>query len=110
MLVDSGDTDGAVSRAYYAMLDAAKAALEMVDPQLAVAKTQATIIRRFGQSIIKAGHLDVSYGRTLSATQDFRRAADYERQSVDAEKAREIVDRMDKFLAAVEAFVRSRQP
>lgn len=108
ILLDSGDIDGATSRAYYAMFDAAKAALEAIDPDLTIAKTHGTIIRRFGQSVIRSGGLDPSFGRTLNAAQDLRKTADYERQPIDAVHARELVERMEQFLTALDTFIRER--
>lgn len=52
LLLEAGDTNGAVNRAFFAMFDGARAALAVVDPELAKAKTHATIIQRFGQHVV----------------------------------------------------------
>ncbi len=47
-LAASGDAEGAINRAYYAMFDAARAVLHHIDPASAAAKTHSTVLRRFG--------------------------------------------------------------
>ena len=101
ILLAQGDADGAVSRAYYAMFDAARAALESLDADLAVAKTHATIIRHFGKHIVVDQGLDPSLGRLLNTAEVLRIAADYERKQIDIAEAKEILDGMEKFLSAV---------
>lgn len=66
LLLNAGDTDGAVSRAYYAMFDAARVALAAVDAKLAIAKTHQTIIRRFGRHMVIDHGFDPSLGRALN--------------------------------------------
>ena len=44
-LLKMGDTDSAVSRAYFAMYGVARAALETIDTKLAETKKHSTIIR-----------------------------------------------------------------
>ena len=56
LLLDSGDTVGAVNRAYYAMFDASRAALGRVDPDFQSTKTHVTIIRRFSMHPRTAVH------------------------------------------------------
>lgn len=96
-----GDTDGAVSRAYYAMFDAAKAALESIDPTLAEAKSQDAIIARFGEYVVLGRGLDRDLGRALNSGQDLRHVADYDRTPVSLEEATQTIDRMERLLSAV---------
>ena len=100
-LLAMGDTDGAVGRAYYAMFDAARAALEFIDVKLAAAKSHATIISRFGQHVVLARGLDRQLGKTLNTAEDLRNAADYDRKPVAIEEARETIERMEKFVLAM---------
>ena len=104
-LLALGDTNGAVNRAYYAMFGASKAALAHIDEQLAVAKTHATIIRRFGQHVVVDHNLDRSIGRHLNSTEELRIAADYDSNSVDASVAQAVLGRMDDFIAIIEQFL-----
>ena len=65
-LLEHGDGDGATSRAYYAMFNAARAMLWFthgVEP--GEAKTHATVIRRFSKHFVQNGPLDAEYGRLL---------------------------------------------
>ncbi len=100
-----GDGDGAISRAYYAMFDAARAALEAIDPELAEAKSHTGIIGRFGQHVLIGRGLDRELGRMLNTAEDLRIAADYDRKPVAMEEARITIERMERFLVAVEAFL-----
>ena len=110
LLLGAGDTNGAVNRAYYAMFDAARAALSTIDPDLPIAKTHQTIIRRFGQRVILQGGLDPSLGRALNVAEDLRLAADYVPIPIDRRQAEQIVQGMERFLDAVEQFVKNYQP
>ncbi len=101
LLLEAGDTDGAVNRGYYAMLIAAKAALEAVDPALAVAKTHATIIRRFGKHIVVERGLDRSLGRLLNQAEHLRLLSDYGSEPIGLIEARELVSEMERFLTTV---------
>lgn len=109
ILLAAGDTDGAVNRAYYAMLDAAKAALEKVDPELAKARTHSSIIRRFGEHVVKPGHIDNELGRAFNETEELRRAADYEAGATGSAEAQLTVERLQAFLDAVGRFLERRE-
>jgi uncharacterized protein (UPF0332 family) len=109
-LLELGDSDGAVSRAYYAMFDAARSALEHIDPKLAEAKTHTTIIRRFSKHFVMNGPLSAEFGPYLGSTEDTRITADYERDGVSPDEAKRIVARMDEFMIAIEAVLSKSQP
>lgn len=102
-LLELGDSEGAVSRAYYAMFDEARSALEHIDPELAEAKTHTTIIRRFSKHFVMNGPLGPEFGPYLGSTEDMRLTADYERDGVSRPEAERIIARMDEFMAAIEA-------
>jgi uncharacterized protein (UPF0332 family) len=110
MLLEAGDTDGAVSRAYYAMFDAARAALESIDERLAVAKTHATIVRRFGKQVVLEKGLDSSLGRAFRIAETIRIAADYERKPVDLIEARQLIEEMERFLSALDQLIGDKSP
>lgn len=101
LLLEAGSRDGAVNRAYYTMLGAARAALETVDPDLAQAEKHATIISRFSRHIVVDHGLDPDLGRYLNTSEDLRIAADYDRRPLDLDAARTTIKRMDRFLAAI---------
>jgi hypothetical protein len=53
VLLDRGDTDGAVNRAYYAVFSAARAALAGVRSSLSTSKRHGTIYRRFEKHLVQ---------------------------------------------------------
>lgn len=97
----SGDTISAISRAYYAMFDATRAALAIIEPELAVAKTHSTILTRFSKHIIKERGLDRKYSRMLRSTFELRTLTEYDEDPPTAERASENLQKMDQFIAAV---------
>lgn len=61
LLLDAGDTDGACNRAYYAMFDAARAALvNEVEPLKT--RTHSGLIAAFGLQLVKPGRLSKELG------------------------------------------------
>lgn len=64
LLLESGDVDGACNRAYYAMFDAAKAALlwSGAPVETSVARTHSGLISAFSLHLVKAGLIDVEFG------------------------------------------------
>lgn len=93
LLLDSGDFEGACNRAYYAMFDAARAALTSVCPdadtaeELARARTHSGLIAAFGLRLIKTGFLPVELGRILNRAAELRLAADYTGREIARERA-----------------------
>lgn len=99
ILLDTGDTDGACNRAYYAMFDAARAALLATGAELG--KTHKGILNAFGDRLIKSGHLPKETGRLLKQAETFRYVADYAGDAVDLRDAQEMVERAAMFVAAI---------
>ena len=95
------DPDTAVGRAYYAMFDVARMLLRDRDPELAAAKTHATIIRRLSLLIVENHGLSAELGRTLNRAGDYRRIADYGDVSVTPADAQAVIAAMDQFFAAI---------
>jgi len=94
-----------VSRAYYAVLHAAKAALAMegVQPQ-----SHNAVRRMFGLHLVKTGKIEKDFARILTAEQEDREIGDYDihieieqdtahKRVVDAE---EFVKRIEKYLSS----------
>lgn len=106
ILLKSGDADGAVSRAHYAMFDMARAVLAHIDPELARTKRHATVLSRFSQHIVRERGLDPEIGRILHEAFEARILVDYGEAPINAADDAEIVAAMDKFLAAVAALER----
>jgi uncharacterized protein (UPF0332 family) len=111
VLLDRGDTDGAVNRAYYSVFGAARAALATVRSSLAISKRHGTIYRRFEMHLVQERGFDPSLGRGFLARQRrARQAADYEAGQVDEAIARAVVGEMGMFLAAIEPFLKKVKP
>lgn len=100
-----GDVDGAVNRAYYAMFDAARAALlhsgAPVGPD--VARTHSGLITAFGLHLVKPGHLPIELGRAINRAEELRLVADYTGQPVNAEQTSWAVESAELFVSTVAA-------
>lgn len=104
-LLDLGDVDGAANRAYYAMFDAARAALlasgAPVEPD--IGRTHSGLIGAFGNFLVKNGPVSKEVGRLLNRAHEIRLVADYNGDSVEPADAQEIVEQAETFVAAMRA-------
>jgi len=104
-LLDLGDVDGAANRAYYAMFDAARAALlasgAPVEPE--IGRTHSGLIGAFGNFLVKNGPVPKDMGRLLNRAHEIRQAADYNGNSVEPADAKEVVEQAETFVAAMRA-------
>jgi uncharacterized protein (UPF0332 family) len=103
LLLKTGDTDGACSRAYYAMFDAAHAALFAtgIEDGTAPIKTHNGLIAKFGQHLVLGGHLAATHGEALNAVQRLRQMADYTGDRVSENDATWVLEKAESFLNAV---------
>jgi uncharacterized protein (UPF0332 family) len=103
VLLKYGDFDGACSRAYYAMFDAAHAALFALRAEdiAAPIKTHNGLVAAFGRRVVATGRLAAEHGSDLNKVQTLRELADYSGDPVDIDKAAWAVDRAEAFVAAV---------
>lgn len=101
VLLDTGDADGACNRAYYAMFDAARAALLATGYD--VGKTHKGVLNAFSDRLVKNGPLPKEMGRLLKHAETFRYVADYEGDPVELSDARDIVEQAETFVAAMRA-------
>lgn len=99
VLLDTGDADGASNRAYYAMFDAARAAL--LASGLDVGKTHKGVINAFSDRLVKNGPLPKETGRLLKQAETFRYVADYEGDPVELSDAREMVEQAESFVSTL---------
>lgn len=102
-LLAAGDADGACNRAYYAVFDAARAALLTVGEP--VGKTHRGVLTAFSERLVKTGALPKDVGRWLKQAEAARYVADYEDHSVAPAEAERLVAQADAVLAAVRALV-----
>lgn len=102
-LLELGDVDGACNRAYYAMFDAARAALVVSNAPLGteVGKTHRGVLNAFSEHLIKNGPLSREMGRLLKHAETFRYVADYQNASVERDDASEIVEQAETFVAMI---------
>ena len=104
LLLDAGDTDGACNRAFYAMFDAARAALaNEVQPE--TTKTHGGLIAAFGLRLVKPGRLPKELGRMLNRAEEVRLLADYTGGAVEPADARELLSQAEAFVNAVRDYL-----
>ena len=103
LLADDGDHEGACNRAYYAMFDAAHAALLACDAKVESLRTRTHrgLIAAFGQHLVQPGILPADLGRALNRIERARLLADYTGEETDADTARQAVDEAARFIHAI---------
>ena len=103
LLLQSGDSDGTCNQAYYAMFDAARAALmafQESDEVLRI-KTHSGLISNFSLQLVKPGLIDIELGKALNKVEDLRLIADYKGDEITLENAAWAVEQAATFLASV---------
>ena len=107
LLSASGDPDGAINRTYYATFGAARAVLATVRFAQANSKQHGTIYRRFEKLFVQERGLDPSLGRPVfQRLSSARAAADYGKSQANAEAAQRALGEMERFIAAVEPYLK----
>jgi len=103
LLVEAGDVDGACNRAYYAMFDAARAALLQSDAPVEKTrvKTHSGLISAFSLYLVKPGQFPVELGRALNRAAEIRLVADYTGDEVSIDKAKWLVEQAGLFVEEV---------
>jgi uncharacterized protein (UPF0332 family) len=103
ILLNAGDVDGACNRAYYAMFDAARAALlaSGVGESTVNTKTHSGLISKFSLELVKSGQVSVELGKSLNKVEDLRLMADYKGDAVLKEDATWAVNQADIFVEAL---------
>lgn len=100
-LLDLNDVDGACSRAYYAMFDAARASLLVTNPQQ-TPRTHSGLMSAFGMTLVKSGVVDREFGRALKRAEEIRIVADYRGDSVELVDALDLVEQAEAFVLAMQ--------
>ena len=103
LLLRAEDADGACSRAYYAMFDAAHAALLAAGHETpdAMIKTHHTLIAEFGKKLVQGGQIEAHFGRALNKAEDLRLLADYSVELMPLVEAQWMVEQAEAFVAAI---------
>jgi uncharacterized protein (UPF0332 family) len=106
LALTDGDSDAACNRAYYAMFNAARAALIAVgQDQLALAKTHSGLVASFAEHLVKTGHISLEQGRALAAESKRRMVGDYQGGGLSEKDANDAIANATHFLAKVNEFV-----
>lgn len=93
----------AVSRAYYAVFQAARAVL--ATKQLD-SKKHSGIISLFNQHFVKTGVLPKDYGKILKSARDLRQAGDYDDfYLVSREETLAIIENASRFIRGIKLFL-----
>lgn len=105
LLLEANDVDGACSRAYYAMFDAARAALLAANAPVPpdIGKTHGGLISAFSLHLVKDGPVSHDLGKTLNRALEIRLVADYKGESVELDDAREMIEQAEAFVEAMRA-------
>jgi len=105
-LLQSGDYDDAVSRAYYAAFHAAQALLLSEGEK---AETHKGVVTLFGLFFVKTEKFSKKFGKFLANLKDDRESGDYEVFSyIDRESAEVALSEAREFVRESEAYLKSR--
>ena len=103
-LLEKGLYEDCVSRAYYAVLHAAKAALSLTEQE---PDTHNGVRRMFGLHLVKTGNIEKEFAKILTAEQEDREIGDYEVDiEIVEERARQRVQEADKFVCRIEQYLK----
>lgn len=98
-----GDTEDAINRSYYAMLNSAQAALLSVGvPEDKLPKTHSGLIAAFGEHLVKSGKVEREFGRSMNKAEGLRLRADYTGVELDPATAEEALADAERFVQSVE--------
>lgn len=102
LLAERGDHGGAINRAFYAMHNAATAALskEGAEP-----KTHSGLISEFSQRFVQTGRIPGDLGRAFNEAENARMVADYTDRAVTPDLSQRIVASAARFVAEVRRIV-----
>lgn len=103
LLCDAGDFEGTCDRSYYAMFNAARAALLRSGASVSedVAKTHGGLISAFSLHLVKTQKVPVEYGRMLNKVEELRLIADYKGDSIEQDKAEWAVECAQGFVQII---------
>ena len=102
LLLDAGDVEGACHRAYYAMFNAAHAALLCPAPGPLRKARGPTAVSLLHKHLVRTGSLPAGLGKALNQVERARLLADYTGEEIGMEKARWAVEQAEGFVATVD--------
>ncbi len=104
-LIEKNLFEDCVSRAYYAVLHAAKAALSLSGVEV---DTHQGVRRMFGFHLVKTGKIEKEFAKILTAEQEDREIGDYEIYiEIEEERARQRVNEAEKFVQRIEHYLQT---
>jgi hypothetical protein len=107
LLSEEGLLEDAISRSYYAVLHAAKAALLVHDT---VAESHAAVRRLFGKMLIQAGHIEREWAAVIANEQDQRQMADYDVEATwEIETVRKLIEDAQAFVRRIQDYIEGRE-
>lgn len=101
-LLAGGFSPQALSRSYYAVFYAASAAVQLRSEH---PRTHPGLIARFAKLVVVEGGFDPDVGATLRELFGDRIVVDYETLDMGSEEARRALERAERFVDAVEAWI-----
>ena len=112
LLLRDEKTEGACSRAYYAMHDAAHAALLATGFETpdAIIKTHHSLIAEFGKRLVLGGQIDAAHGRAFNKAQEIRLVSDYSAEPPPFDDAQGAVEKAEAFVASIRGLVARLRP
>jgi uncharacterized protein (UPF0332 family) len=105
LLLDTNDTDGACNRAYYAMFDAARAAL--LHAGVDIGKTHSGVLAAFSEHFVQQERVTKDMGRLLKHAETVRYVADYQGEPVGQSDAKDIVEQAMLFVGVLRELLAS---
>ena len=100
-LLDARLPEDAVSRAYYAVLHAARSVLFAHET---VPRTHKGVRRLFGRELVDTGEIEPEWAKIIARLQDRREDADYDASAqIEPEQARELVNQSKRFIERMSA-------
>ena len=105
-LLEGGFPAQAVSRAYFAGLHVAEAALFVMGE---TASTDAGTISAFGRRVIGEGGLKHDAGRTLRKLFEDRQDVDYALAEAPADEAKKLIDETEELVNATASWIEQRE-
>lgn len=107
LLLEKQMYSDAVSRAYYAVFQAARAVLASKGLD---SRKHSGIIGLFNQQFVKTGLLSKDYGKILKNCRDLREAGDYDDfYLVSREEALKVMENASRFIRGIKLFLESNE-
>jgi uncharacterized protein (UPF0332 family) len=105
ILLNADNAEGACNRAYYAMFDAAYAALLAVNVGVVetTIKTHAGLIGAFGKHLVQTGLIDAGHGRSFNQVHSLRQLADYTGDPISVDDAAWALNQAEAFVTAIKS-------